>query len=153
MPHIQPAYYAAIIAAEAIGNVSGIRAVELAMDHPRLAGYAFYEGSEKKLAKVLLINSQAYFGTTGSETPPPSRGYIHVDFQFLRGNSLFAPPQRMSIKRLSIPHADDTSGLSWGGQTYETDDGLVHGELKVEKGDASSGVDLSDTEAVLITFQ
>jgi len=22
---------------------------------------------------------------------------------------------------------DDTSGLSWGGQTYETDDGLVHG--------------------------
>ena len=155
MPHIQPSYYAAIVAAEAIGNANGVRAVELAIDHLRLAGYAFYERGEKeKLAKVLLINSQAYFGTNGSETLPNTRrGYIHIDFQFLRGNSLFAPPQRMTIKRLAIPHADDTSGLRWGGQTYETDDGLVRGEVKVEKGDVSSGVDLSDTEAVLILFQ
>ena len=173
MPHIQPTYYAAIIAAEAIGNNNAngvVRAVELALDHPRLAGYAFYEGGEKekkKLTKMLLINSQAYFvnGTTddGSEIEKPSartrRGYVHVDFQFLTGrnnHSLFAPPpppQRMKVKRLSIAHADDTSGLSWGGQTYETSDGLVRGELRVEEGDVGGGVDLSDTEAILILFQ
>jgi len=42
----------------------------------------------------------------------------------------------MTIKRFSIPR---------GGQTCETDDGLVRRELKVEKGDVSSWVDLSDT--------
>ncbi|KAF9522314.1 hypothetical protein CPB83DRAFT_911422 [Crepidotus variabilis] len=144
-PHIQPQYYAAIIAAEAIGRPSGgTVAIELKIDNIRLAGYAFYDGATGKVSKVLLINSQAYFsGSTAS------RGSIDVSFSFdASGNA----PKRMSIKRLSIPHADDIVDLKWGGQTYETADGKVVGELQVEVMDVTKVVSIHDTEVVLLSF-
>lgn len=59
----------------------------------------------------------------------------------------------MTVKRLFIPHADDTTGLSWGGQTYETVDGRVAGELKVDVVDVTSGVAVQDTEVVMLSFE
>jgi hypothetical protein len=58
----------------------------------------------------------------------------------------------MTTKRLAIPYADDTAGITWAGQTYETSNGQVSGELKVEKSAVESGVDLWDTEAILVYF-
>lgn len=49
-------------------------------------------------------------------------------------------------------HADDTSGLTWGGQTYETSDAKVQGSLSVTQVAVSAGVDIQATEAVLLTF-
>jgi hypothetical protein len=50
-------------------------------------------------------------------------------------------------------YADDTSGLSWGGQTYETSNGRVGGSLVTETVDVSQGIDIKATEVVLVTFQ
>ena len=80
----------------------------------------------------------------------------------------------MTVKRLNIPsvspffcvcglfsltasfllhrHADDTSGLTWGGQNYETSNARVGGVLKVELANVSNGVDIQETEAVLLSF-
>ena len=141
-PHIQPQYYAAIIAAEAIGNSEEMRVLEISINLARLSGYAFY-GKDGSLKKALLINSQAWLaGSTGQ------RGSQRVDWDF-RGPSI---PKSMSVKRLSVAHADDTSGLTWGGQTYETSDGRVSGTLNTTTVPTASGVDLEDTEVVLLTF-
>lgn len=93
-PHVQPAYYAAIIAAEAIGHTGSAHAVELSINNARIAGYAFYEGGV--LVRAVLINSQAYLatGTSGS------RGTTHVNISL--GNSTGTVPTTMSIKRLTI---------------------------------------------------
>lgn len=61
-PHIQPLYYAAVIAAEVLGSIPGVRVSEIDIDNDWLAGYAFYDGESGALKKVLLINSNAYFG-------------------------------------------------------------------------------------------
>lgn len=53
---------------------------------------------------------------------------------------------------LNYRHADDASGLTWGGQTYETGDGRVSGTLKVEKRSVQDGVDIQATEVVLLRF-
>ena len=49
-------------------------------------------------------------------------------------------------------HADDTSGLTWGGQTYETSDGRVDGRLQISTVDVTDGVDIQATEVVMLTF-
>ncbi|KAF7970112.1 hypothetical protein HWV62_24994 [Athelia sp. TMB] len=140
-PHVQPAYYAAIIAAEAIGSSGSTKSVELAINNPYLAGYAFYEGGT--LARVLLINSKAYL--TSSNT---ARGSLKVTLDFTKGTA----PKTMQIKRLTIGHADDTSGLKWGGQSYETSDALVSGYENVPATTVTSGITISDTEVVLVQF-
>lgn len=91
-PHVQPAYYAAIIAAEAIGNSGSTKAVELTIANSNTAGYAFYESGT--LARVLLINSKAYLSTTTT-----SRGFVHVNLDFTGSGTA---PEVMEIKRLTI---------------------------------------------------
>ncbi|KAF9472125.1 glycoside hydrolase family 79 protein [Pholiota conissans] len=140
-PHIQPQYYAAIIAGEAIGNSGNTHVTELDINNARVSGYAFYEG--KTLARVVLINSQAFFTTT--TTPRTS---THIDLNLSGTNA----PTTMTVKRLSVPHADDTTGLTWGGQTYETSNARVSGTLQVTKVAVTSGVDIQETEVVMLTF-
>ena len=89
-PHVQPAYYGAIIAAEAIGTSGSTRAVELSVDNDQITGYAFYEGGV--LVRALFISLRAYLKDTGGK-----RGTVHVDLD-LSGSA----PSSMSIKRLSI---------------------------------------------------
>jgi hypothetical protein len=140
-PHIQPQYYAAIIAAEAIGNSGNTQVIELNINDTTISGYAFYQGAQLK--KAILINSLAFFTTT--TTPRPS---THVDLTFASA-TVFS---QMNVKRLFVPHADDTSGLTWGGQTYETSDARVSGSLETSTVDVTNGVDIQATEVVMLTF-
>lgn len=48
--------------------------------------------------------------------------------------------------------ANGTSGVTWGGQTYETSDGKVQGQLNVTTVPVSAGVDVHDTEVILLSF-
>ncbi|KAG1718364.1 glycoside hydrolase family 79 protein [Suillus paluster] len=140
-PHIQPPYYAAIIAAEAIGTSGTTQAVEIVIDENDVSGYAFYENGV--LSKAVLINTIAYFVGAGE------RNSTHIDFSFTgSGNTA----KEMSVKTLKIGYATDTTNLTWGGQTYETSDGRVSGHLTVDILPVSSGVDLQETEAILVTF-
>ncbi|KAJ8521136.1 hypothetical protein ONZ45_g2122 [Pleurotus djamor] len=140
--HVQPQYYAAIIAAEAIGSSGSTKAIELSIDNPSISGYAFYESS--KLVRALFINTKAFTKSSSS------RGTTHLSLGFAASGA--AQPTKILVKRLAIGHADDVSGLTWGGQTYETDDGRVGGTLNAATGSVLDGLDIHDTEAVLVSF-
>ncbi|KAF8072084.1 glycoside hydrolase family 79 protein [Lyophyllum atratum] len=140
--HVQPTYYGAIVAAEAIGKSGSTRAVELSIDDIRIAGYAFFEGT--KLVRALFINSNAFL--RGAST----RASTHLDLSF---TGTGRAPTTVSVKRLKIGHADDQSGLTWGGQSYETSgDGRPSGPVVMQTGSVSAGVDITATEAVLVSF-
>ena len=92
-PHVQPAYYAAIIAAEAIGSTGSTFVQELDIDDPQVSGYAFYEGSV--LARAVFINSATFFGGEANRTS------THIDLAF---NGTGIPPAAFTIRRLSIQY-------------------------------------------------
>ncbi|EIN04939.1 glycoside hydrolase family 79 protein [Punctularia strigosozonata HHB-11173 SS5] len=138
LPHVQPAYYAQIIAAEALGRSGRTRVAELNVSSPTLAGYAFYEGAVIK--RAVFINSKAFFATS------TTRNVAHVDLTGLSAS------KTAIVKRLTIQHADDAGGLTWGGQTYETRDGRVGGTLSLQTVKVGEGVDIQDTEVVLLSF-
>ena len=92
-PHIQPQYYAAIIAAEAIGNSSNTKVIELNIDDNTISGYAFY--LDGQLKKAIIINLQAFLSNTTSD-----RQSTHVDLTFGSGSG----PSKMDIKRLSVQY-------------------------------------------------
>ncbi|KAJ7903723.1 glycoside hydrolase family 79 protein [Mycena olivaceomarginata] len=138
-PHVQPLYYAAIIAAELRGSKEQVQISEIGINDTHVAGYAAFEGS--RLVRAVFINSKAFL--QGQE----NRTSVHLDLAFT-GKS----PEAMTIKRLAIRHADDASGLTWGGQTYETENGKVQGKLSLEVRNVTDGVDVSETEVVLLNF-
>ncbi|KAJ7227044.1 glycoside hydrolase family 79 protein [Mycena pura] len=139
-PHVQPQYYAAIVAAEAIGDSGHTQALEISINDTRISGYAFYESGSLK--RAVLINSLAFVAGQ-------NRTSTHLDLSFTGSGT---KPTSFSIKRLAIGQASDTSGLTWGGQTYETGDGRVSGTATSETGTVSAGIDIPATQAVLISF-
>jgi hypothetical protein len=89
-PYVQPSYYAAIIAAEAIGNSGNTRVIELSTSDQWISGYAFYE--DDKLTKAVFINSRAYLSSEDS------RSQVSINLGFDASVSGL-----VTLKRLSIP--------------------------------------------------
>jgi hypothetical protein len=90
-PHVQPQYYGAVIAAEAIGTSGNTRAVELSINDARISGYGFYEGT--KLVRAVFINSKAFLkGQT-------DRTSTHLDLSFSGSGTA---PTQLKVKRLAI---------------------------------------------------
>ncbi len=52
-----------------------------------------------------------------------------------------------------ISRADDPSGLTWGGQSYETADGRVSGKLQTQSIPASAGLDIQAQKLSLYHFR
>ncbi|KAH0833145.1 glycoside hydrolase family 79 protein [Lanmaoa asiatica] len=140
-PHIQPPYYAAIVAAEAIGSTGSAQVVEIPVNATDISGYAVFEYGN--LARAVFINSAAYLPSGGVRTTT----HINIDFS---GSGLTV--REMKVKKLNITYANATSGITWGGQTYETANARVSGLLQVETLDVSTGLDVQETEAVLLSF-
>ncbi|PFH52890.1 glycoside hydrolase family 79 protein [Amanita thiersii Skay4041] len=140
LAHVQPQYYAAIIISEAIGERGGVRMVEININNPEIVGYAFFEGH--KLIRAVLIHLKAYLK---GDTERPS---IHLQLNL--GGKVH---HKIQVKRLNIGHADDDSGLSWGGRTFETQTGLAEGPISVEELKIGDGLDLRATEAALLSFE
>ncbi|KAK7041787.1 hypothetical protein VNI00_009076 [Paramarasmius palmivorus] len=139
-PHIQPGYYAAIIAGEVIGRSPETKKiVELQVEEKHVAGFAVYES--KRLRTAIFVNLKAYF-----RDQEPKRGKVKIELYADAGL------RNGEIKRLHIGSADDTSGLTWGGRTYETEDGLASGQEEVEIVDLDDGIDVWDTEVVVVSF-
>ncbi|KAJ2921623.1 hypothetical protein H1R20_g15470, partial [Candolleomyces eurysporus] len=115
-PHVQPQYYAAILAAEAIGPSGSTRVSELSVGDARISGYAFYEGNA--LVRAVFINSLAFYAGDKPETRRSTR--INLSFS---GSQAGGSVKSFTVKRLDIPYADAETGLKWGGITYETSNG------------------------------
>ena len=96
---------------------------------------------------MVLINSNAYLTTTKTV-----RGSVSLNITVLAEGGVSPSPATMRVKRLVIEHADDTHGLTFGGQSYETGEGLVHGTMIYFDIPVARGISVRDTEAVLLTF-
>ncbi|KAJ7264016.1 hypothetical protein B0H12DRAFT_1102491 [Mycena haematopus] len=131
-PHVQPAYYAALVAAEAIGTSGATTSVELAVDDDEVSAYAFYEAGVLKRAVLISHRSP--------------RGVKEILLNFIGGRAT-----TKAMKRLFIPSADATSGLLWAGQSFDGPSGRASGNMVVLHPSLSS-VKLSDTEIVLLFF-
>ncbi|KAJ7034931.1 glycoside hydrolase family 79 protein [Mycena alexandri] len=140
-PHVQPQYYAAIIIAEAIGDSGNTQALEFNINDARISGYGFYESGSLK--RAVFINSLAFL--SGTTTRPST----HLNLTFSGSGT---KPTSFSLKRLVIGHATDGSGLTYGGQTYETSNARVGGTLTTETGTVSVGIDIPATQAILVSF-
>ena len=89
-PHIQPMYYGALIAAEAIGPSGNTTVTELSVDDNWISAYAFYDHGI--LARAVFINSHAYFqGSNRTST----------QVELLLNGSQYVPTN-MVVKRLAI---------------------------------------------------
>ena len=64
-PHVQPAYYGALIVNEVIGTTGSATLSELSINDDTLAGYAAYE--DGLLARVALLDSQAFLSDDAGE--------------------------------------------------------------------------------------
>ncbi|KAG6843890.1 hypothetical protein H0H87_011961 [Tephrocybe sp. NHM501043] len=141
--HVQPPYYAAIIAGEALGKTGQAQVLEINIGHAQIAGYGFYENGV--LERAVFINSKTYLPENTNRTS------VHLDLEFTGGGHKSL--RSMTVKRLNIGRATDVSGLTWGGQTYETQDGRVAGHLHLENRLVSDGLDIQETEVILVTFK
>ena len=152
-PYLQPSYYAGLVINTAVGREAGsgtTEIVELEISAPNLSGYAVYETG--KLVRAVFVNLNAWLQ---SDEEVRERSVYHIDLGFASaddGEMLDPAGKEVKIKRLNIGYADDTSNLTWGGQSWETPKFLVSGEEVFETKSWEEGVDIKETEAVLVWF-
>ena len=124
--------------------------VELELSAPNLSGYAIYEAG--KLVRAVFVNLNTW---VKDDEGVRERGTYHIDFGFTSvvGEKTFeSAGKEVRVKRLNVAYADDTANLTWGGQSWETPEFLVSGKEVFETGSWDKGVDIRETEAVLVWF-
>ncbi|KAK1983634.1 hypothetical protein LZ30DRAFT_780443 [Colletotrichum cereale] len=116
-PHILPSYYAFLIVNEAIGTSGKSYVAELATTNITLTAYGIWE--EQRLARVVVLNTQVHLG--GADKPS-----INVSLAGL-GNAT-----SITAKILKSGSTTDHTGLTWGGQSFETLSGQPDGAVETE---------------------
>ena len=148
-PYLLPSYYAGLVINTAVGSAAAsgnTKIVELEISAPNLSGYAIFEMG--KLVRAVFINLNAWLK---SDEGVQERNVYHIDLGFASTDS-YTSAKEIRVKRLDIGYADDTSNLTWGGQSWETPTFSVSGKEVYETISPDEGVDIRDTEAVLVCF-
>ncbi|THH33105.1 hypothetical protein EUX98_g1085 [Antrodiella citrinella] len=140
-PQVQPSYYAGILLTTFIGSSGNAQVVELSVPDDNVSGYAVFEGG--KLVRAVFVNLHAWLQSSTGTRPS-----VHLSFS----GALSQGGKKTSVRRLVIGHADDTKGLTFAGQSFETSDASPSGKVTTETLDLTKGLDLNSTQAVLITF-
>jgi hypothetical protein len=137
VPHIMPLYHVLLIVGEAIGSSGKSTLQELSIDETNVSGYGIWENG--KLERIVLLNSNLYLSTDSQ------RPMVTVTLQGLPTGA------RIEAKRLAIPSADATHGLTWGGQSFETSSGHPSGKVMTEAVTASN-ITISASEVMLLSI-
>ncbi|TCD64842.1 hypothetical protein EIP91_003590, partial [Steccherinum ochraceum] len=140
-PQVQPSYYAGIVITTFIGSSGSAQIVELTVPDDNVSGYAAFEDGQ--LVRAVFVNLHAWLQSSNGTRPS-----VHIDLSFDGARER----TRCNAQRLVIGHADDTDGLRFGGQSFETADASAIGAVAQESVDVSEGFDLWATEAVLLSF-
>jgi len=143
-PHLQPDYYAGLVITEAVGTNGKTEIVELDIAEDNVSGYAIYD--DGVLARAVFINLNAWLS---SDKGKQTRQTTHLDFQFAGTEPSSGT---VAVRRLKIAHADDLKGLLWGGQSFENSNVAPVGQQKDDQVLWMDGVDVSETEAILVFF-
>lgn len=147
-PHIQPTFYGGLVVNSFIGSTGSSTLVELNVSDSNVSGYAVFE--DGSLVRAVFINLDAWLASSTGTRPS-----VHIDLGFVSTTQSEADAfagGSASLKRLVIDHAEDTEGLKWAGQSYETSNVLPVGSLAAEQIQLGKGFDIRSTEAVLVEF-
>ncbi|OJT07649.1 Beta-glucuronidase [Trametes pubescens] len=151
-PHVQPSYYAGLAINTFIGSTKTSQIVELSVNDSNVSGYAAFEHG--KLVRAVFINLHAWLASSTGTRPS-----VHIDLDFAKAavsdaqsdvNAFWS--RGATARRVAIQHADDTAGLTWAGQSYETSDAHPSGRVVLERVSLDAGINLRSTEAVLLSF-
>ncbi|EJT96649.1 hypothetical protein DACRYDRAFT_60186 [Dacryopinax primogenitus] len=148
-PHILPLYHSLLIQSELTSYTGPIYIAELTTDSTFVASYGIYAADTSALLRVVIINSAPYYTyyTPGSraEFAYTLSGLTTANVAGNGGNGSYF------LRRLYVPGADATSGLTWAGQSFETASGSPSGARVDESvtGEVFSGV---GTEVVVAYF-
>jgi hypothetical protein len=98
-PHIQGAYYGALMANEFVGYGDNVHLAELPTFNTRIAAYGAWEFDQ--LRRVLVLNSNSFNSTANA-----TRTFETIDLKGLKpGDS------QISLKRFYAPQTNSTQGL------------------------------------------
>ncbi|SPO01599.1 uncharacterized protein DNG_04272 [Cephalotrichum gorgonifer] len=117
-PHILPSYHAYLIVNEAIGKSGNSYVAELPTPNGNLTAFGIWEKTQ--LARIVVMNTQVYLG----EGEKPS---INVRFDN------FPTTGSAKVKMLLSEKTTDHTGLTWGGQNFNTASGKPAGKVYEEK--------------------
>ncbi|MCJ1330096.1 hypothetical protein MMC10_006778 [Thelotrema lepadinum] len=153
-------YYGSIAVAAMLGNlvVHNTSIANIALPSEREAAYLAYE--DGKLARLLVVNMQAYnytlSGTGTGPLNPAARGNVTYTFNLAGLES-----QSARVQRLSANGSDAVTGISWDGYSYnyELDAGrpvvlgnVTTGEMVTVAGNGSVSVVVPWSSAAVLTF-
>lgn len=147
-PAVNPPYYAHPFVADIIGKSGDIKIADLKLGQDTFSGYAVYNVSTNKVAKIVLLNLQTYRTTDGTSRPSKS----------ITLNLPYSGTAR--IDRLTAPGADvqDASKISWKGTswTYASNGKPVQSASTSTSMRGSRGqlgpISIKASEAVVITL-
>lgn len=77
---------------------------------------------------------------------------VRLSFQIEFTFTSISAPQSAKAKRLLIQHADDLEGLTFRGQSFETNNAKPNGIVVDETVDLRQGNSLNATQVILIIF-
>lgn len=149
-PYLHPSYYAGLVIDTVVGRraASGTtKIVELEISTPNLSGYAIFEMG--KPVRAVFINLNAWLR---DDEGVRERSAYHINLGFASTDDAELAARKIKVKRLIIGYGDDTSNLTWGGQSWETPMFLVDGKEVLETRSWDEGVDIRESEAVLVWF-
>lgn len=98
-PHIQGAYYGALMANEFIGYGDNVHVAELPTFNTRIAAYGAWESDQ--LRRILVLNSNSFNSTANA-----TRTFETIDLKGLKADN-----RQFSVKRFYAPQTNSTQGL------------------------------------------
>ena len=149
-PYLLPSYYAGLVINTAVGGMAAsgkTKIVELELSAPNLSGYAIYEAG--KPVRAVFVNLNAWVKDNEGVR---ERSTYHIDLGAAPIVGKKPARKDIRVKRLNVAYADDTANLTWGGQSWETPEFLVSGKEVFERTTWDKGVDIRESEAILVWF-
>ncbi|KIY54080.1 hypothetical protein I307_06599 [Cryptococcus deuterogattii 99/473] len=138
--HILPLYHAALIVNEAIGTNNNSYVAEISTANDNVVTYGIWENED--LVRMVVANTEVY--TTDNEAAQQGRNKTDVKLVGAEGRNA-------TVKRLFVPQTTAMRGLTWAGQSFDTEDGKPTGQVTQES--LNNGVlEIEASSVALISF-
>lgn len=142
-PHVQSPYYGALAVTEFLGTSTTRLISEINFSStPTLSGYALYTSTSSttnSLSKILLINHDPFLSSQSTSSRPS----LNVSLSSVGTRDV-------TLKKLLIPSVDGLTGLTWGGQSF--DSGTASGSVVTTTQSTSDPIVIQSTQVILVQF-
>ncbi|KZO89617.1 glycoside hydrolase family 79 protein [Calocera viscosa TUFC12733] len=118
-PHIMPMYHVLLLLAEAVAYPGAVQVAELETGNGDVSAYGVWAANNGTLLRTVIVNSAAYY--SNSSAPRSTYAYTLPNLPMPQGGG------RPWLRRLAIPGVERNSGVTWAGQSFETESGVPSG--------------------------